>query len=936
MTMTSDLSERTSEWRLVGRDRELAVLEHAAARARSGLTTVVLVSGEAGIGKSHLVNTARRSLADAGFRVLHGRAERMEQGLAYASLRQALQTDRRSWPPPAIEATEALEALLDRHDPGEVENPLFRHVYQRATAVLAELCAQSPTVLALDDLHVADADTVDLLALLVRRLPDVPLLLLLSRRNGAAAQATLAIDQLDDLAESGAVVQLPLEPLGREDIEALLTETVGAAPDPTLLAHVARRSWGNPFFVLEVVRALQRAGSVVVDDTGCHLIGDSSELTPLRRRTILERMVPVDDTAREVATAMAAFGRVGLDQLSLLSEITELDRHSVDHGFDQLVEVHVISHRDDGGFGFTHDLVAETLYEELGPATQRRLHGRVAEALRDRRAAGLPVELLELARHLDRSASPGDLAAATDIAAAGDLALRQAPRSAVEWYRRALDLLPTTAVERGAVLVRFAQALRWTGRSDDAAHACHDALALLEDADARDQAFNILGEIALVNGRRDQEATLRLIDAEIDRFGHRPRLLAERAAHQARLAMYGEAEADAEAALAASEPGTMPALQALFHLTHAVSNRGRLDLVRRYNEEQLTQAAQVSRAQLSTMAAWCACHLAVHGEHAEAAPYLEQARRDQTDPRGQLGAGVAELFSAWFGGNWDRAAALGSEMAGFFLMLGHHTLWAVFAHVAAEVALERGDPAPALALDPDKYPLDAEMAPLVLNSRAGAELVGRRTAEARDLLARALDLPCSPATLLCQARMIEACLLDDDRPAAERTLEAMADDVSRMDRRLAQVVLPLCEAQVRPDTDVTDALATAADMGLPFYEARLHLVLGERGIDPRGNLTAALALVDRLDAAPWRLRIAREMRRQGLPVPRRSTIAGELTESEQQIAQLVAAGYKNKEIADELCFSIKTVQTYLSRVYEKLGVRSRVELTRAMQEQRPA
>ena len=273
--MTSDLSERTSEWRLVGRERELAVLDDAATAARGGRTTIVIVSGEGGIGKSHLVGTALQMLTAQGFRVLHGRAERMEQGLAYASLRQALQADRSSWPATAAESADALEELLDHHDPSD-NSPLFRHVYQRATAVLAELCAQQPTVLALDDLHVADADTVDLLAMLARRLPGVPLLLLLSRRNGSAAHATLALDHLDDLADSGAVVQLPLEPLDKADVEALVVHTLGAPPDPMLLAHVTRRSWGNPFFVLEVVRALQRAGSVVVDEAGARLIDETA------------------------------------------------------------------------------------------------------------------------------------------------------------------------------------------------------------------------------------------------------------------------------------------------------------------------------------------------------------------------------------------------------------------------------------------------------------------------------------------------------------------------------------------------------------------------------------------------------------------------------------------------------------------------------------
>jgi DNA-binding CsgD family transcriptional regulator len=348
------------------------------------------------------------------------------------------------------------------------------------------------------------------------------------------------------------------------------------------------------------------------------------------------------------------------------------------------------------------------------------------------------------------------------------------------------------------------------------------------------------------------------------------------------------------------------------------------------------QASTMSLAQQSTIAGFAAAHLAVHAELAEAARFLEQAEIDPSDPRGQVGASIATLYSGWFGGDWDRAASLGREMASLFLALGHYTLHAVSAHVHAEVALERGDPAPALALDPDQHPLDAETAPLLLNARAGGELAARRVSAARELLEQALELPAGPGTLLVRARLIETCLAADDRRGAEVALDDLIASVATMDRRLADVTVAISAAQVHPDTDVDAALAMASAMGLPFHEARLRLVLAERERDAREHLNAALVLVDRLDAAPWRQRIAREMRRQGLTVPRRSTTAGELTESEQQIALLVAEGLKNREIADELCYSIKTVQTYLSRVYEKLGVRSRVELTRVLQEQRSA
>jgi DNA-binding NarL/FixJ family response regulator len=103
-----------------------------------------------------------------------------------------------------------------------------------------------------------------------------------------------------------------------------------------------------------------------------------------------------------------------------------------------------------------------------------------------------------------------------------------------------------------------------------------------------------------------------------------------------------------------------------------------------------------------------------------------------------------------------------------------------------------------------------------------------------------------------------------------------------------------------------------------------------RGRDPKHNLITALTLFDTLDAAPWRQTVATELRRQGLPVPRRASTSGELTQAERQIAELATEGLTNREIAARLSYSTKTVQAYLSRAYEKLGVHSRVELTRVL------
>jgi DNA-binding CsgD family transcriptional regulator/tetratricopeptide (TPR) repeat protein len=918
---------------IVGRDADRATLDAAAARARSGRATVVVLIGEAGIGKSLLLSDALRRFGAEGCTVLSGRAERMEQGIAYASLRQAVVGTPREWPAGVDKLAEQLVSAFDRPEDGDNSQLSFRRVYQSATRLVAELCLRGPTVLAVDDVHVADADTMNLLALLARRLWDAPLLIVLSRRTDPVVGSMLVIDELTDGPNGeDAVVQLPLASLDRDSMKALVESTLGSAAAEGLVDHVAQRSGGNPFFALETLHALRNTGSVAQTDGISTLIDEQAELTPTRRRAILERIVPVDDSARSVAMAMAAFGHVSLAQLPLLSEIADLDIERVEHGFDQLFEVHVICRRDDCGFGFTHDLVAETLYEELGPAARRRLHGRIADALTRQRQRGLIVDTLVLAKHLDRSAEPGDVEAALSIAAAGDETLGQAPRSAVRWYQRALLLLPAQAPERAPILLNLAQGLLWASSPNEAVAVCREALDLVTEPRDRSRAIAKLGDVASVSGRRAHEEVIQLIDAEISREGTSASLLAVRCAQLTQLGRYDEAAADAETVLDLSRPSTVTSIQALFQLAHIAHCRGRVDRIRKYTAMQFEQAAGMSSAARGFVSAWAALHMAAQGHLEEAAQYIEQARgASRAGPSTRTGLVLAELFAGWNGGQWTRTREYAREAAGEFLVLGQLTSYAPSAYIHAEIAVEQGDIGPALAIDPERYAVGPETGELLFTARAAGELAGGRPDVARLLVERALAMPPGPGTFRIHLRYVETLLALEDHRTVERALEEFVAYVATMDRPLADIVLALCIELARPGSaDLDAALGSSTQLGLPFFEARLRLMLGQRGTDPKHNLVTALSLFDSLDASPWRQRVATELRRQGLPVPRRASTSGELTQSERQIAELATEGLTNREIAAQLSYSTKTVQAYLSRVYEKLGVHSRVELTRVL------
>jgi DNA-binding CsgD family transcriptional regulator len=198
-------------------------------------------------------------------------------------------------------------------------------------------------------------------------------------------------------------------------------------------------------------------------------------------------------------------------------------------------------------------------------------------------------------------------------------------------------------------------------------------------------------------------------------------------------------------------------------------------------------------------------------------------------------------------------------------------------------------------------------------------------------LDRALALPSTAASSRIRWRQIDACRADGDPEGAAAALALMREELVGTSSPVLEVVLALCEELVEPGHDLTGAIAATAELKLPFVEGRLRLLAGrQRGPDAKAQLLAALARFDEMEARPWRQRVARELRRQGLPVPRRGNTSRQLTESEEQIARLVVDGLSNREIANELCYSVKTVQAYLSRVYTKVGVRSRVELTRLL------
>ncbi|MET0908725.1 MAG: AAA family ATPase, partial [Ilumatobacteraceae bacterium] len=375
------------------RARELGVLLAAARPVNERGYRSVLVNREAGIGKTHLARTAADRLREDGVTVAWGRADPVERSVPYAAIAQVL------------------AALPGRHEllhrGAERPGDAVRHEVSLPVArALEEACATGPLAVVVDDLHHADEDTLVLLGFLVRRMVDHPISWIMTVRPHLADPSPALNARLHGLREDSRLDELPLGALDHASVAQLADATVGHPLDDDARDVVVRRASGNPFFAIQVALSLAEAGTV--DDGSARAVGSVS-----RRAALLERVVPLGADARAVGRAVAVFGDIDLDQLDVLADHLDEDRDRVEDGFDRLVRADLLRARGDR-FEFTHDLIRETLYEDLPPVTRMELHlqaGRVSERVyRD----DLGPHLAAIAHHFAQAAPLGDVGPAID------------------------------------------------------------------------------------------------------------------------------------------------------------------------------------------------------------------------------------------------------------------------------------------------------------------------------------------------------------------------------------------------------------------------------------------------------------------------------------------------------------------------------------------
>jgi len=437
---------------LVGRDDQLAALDGVLAGARGGRGRVTLVAGEPGIGKTRLAEEAARRAAVAGMQVAWGRCHEGDGAPAFWPWAQVLRQLAGELAPGQLTAMLGPAAAWLRQlmpelaGPGPSAGPLpiadlgaARFQLNQAVAgLLRRLAEVRPLLVVVDDLHWADVPSLSLLAFLAGEVGDAGLVVVGTYRDGEVTAGRPLADTLGALAREPVVERIALGGLDRADVARLIGRTIGGRPAEPLVAAVADRCGGNPFFITELLRLLQSEHQMAAPDATAAARHD----IPVGVRDVLRARLARLPAQTSTFLMVAAVAGRGFD-LDLIEAVTGLDDEAALDAAEAAVLAGLVLEDDRaaGRYRFAHALVRETIYEDISRARRARLHARVVDALVTTRGPE-PEPAAEMAYHCWQAAPViGAGRALPHLLRAGEQAVAQlAYEAADEQFERALEL----------------------------------------------------------------------------------------------------------------------------------------------------------------------------------------------------------------------------------------------------------------------------------------------------------------------------------------------------------------------------------------------------------------------------------------------------------------------------------------------------------------
>jgi ATP/maltotriose-dependent transcriptional regulator MalT len=918
---------------IVGREGELAAIERLLASEEPGLAAIVL-EGEPGIGKTTLWQAAFDFAARQSVEALSCRPVEAEAKLALASLSDLLS--------PLVDAGLAelpepqrvtLEVTLLRSAP-HGSPPDARAVATATHSLLRARSARGPFLIAIDDVQWLDRSSAAALSFALRRLADVPVRVLLCVRVDQSSSPSP--DPLDLRRNVPGVECLRLGPVSLGGLHHLLKDQLGQVLPRPMLQRVAEASEGNPLLALELARALLELGARPGP-------GEPLPVPETLAALLNARLRRLPAAAREALLAAAALSH---PEASLISEALGRTSHA---GLDSAEQAGII-HVRDGLVRFDHPLFASTLYSNASPAKRRGLHRLLADVV------GEPEEQ---ARHLALAAAGPDADVAHLLDDAADQArLRGAPSAAAELMELSLQLTADVdeVPRRTVKLAGFLNAAGDVARSEA---VLQQAIPGLPRGLARAEAILLYGVI--VSEPTDHAKSIEWCLEALEEAAADPVL-------EARIHIY-----------LAQSFGDLDEQRSVVHARKAVELLGPVDHGLTYanalqalaqaellaglppNEQAIDEAMAIeereARGRFGADLMFVPAFWASHCDDFQTAYTRFQAYLDLAEDVGDeavrpyLLGHLAETECQH--GRWDSAVRHAEESVAYAEQVGqrgHARFMAMYS--SACVAAFRGklEEADAIAeqLD-DAFAQPNERGRVFLLSLRGFVELSRGDLAAADRHYASADAILAaigirePARFRFHGDHVEAVIGLGDLERAEAMVERLAERAKVFPRpwtlaigarargllRVAHGDLEEGEAAFR------DALVENRRLSMPFELARTHLVLGQL-LRRRGRRRAAVEELERartifaeLGAPLWAARTESELRR--IPM-RRKARDDTLTPTEERVAELAAAGRTNREVAQALFISPKTVEANLSRVYRKLEIRSRAELGARMAE----
>jgi DNA-binding CsgD family transcriptional regulator len=912
--MSTAVTGRPAEFRAV------AEFLQSAAERQSGL----VIEGEAGIGKTTLWLAALEQARERGFRVLYARVGPTDCVLAYAAVADLLGDVGPGvfTALPDVQRLAVDRVLMRAGGDGPATN---QHVVAAALAsVVNHLAEVAPVLVAVDNMQWLDPSSQTVVALAASRFKGRVGLLLTERSDHESGDTVSWLR----LARPDGVKRIRIGPLSLGGLHALISTRLRRSFARPTMVQIAEISGGNPFFALELARAI---------DAG------AAATRPVMPATLAELMrLRIGDMDRDTRRVLLGTASVADATVGLLARVTDTSAERVRQLLDEPRSKGIIT-IDGDAVRFAHPLLGRSVYTDASPAERRAMH----------RALARTVMLPELkARHMALAATSADPATlrAIDAGAAAARA-RGAPAAAAELLELAIGLGGDEPARRIHAAAHHFQA----GDTQRALAVIAPAVEQLESGAARAAALNLLAAVRIHNNSFVQ--AVELLTEALDNVGDNRELR----------------------------------VQTTLLLCYAQLNAGQFDESLRNAREAVTQAGEIDRPALTSqaLATWvtvsCMCGYGVDEPSLQRALELE-------DPDGDIpiafrASANNALTLAWTG-RLDDASAQMSVVRRLCIDRGAETDMMFVAVFSTLIEIWRGRFADAGLLAGEAMERAQQlggdhMRVIAMTVRAAVAAYTGRERDAREAAHEALEfaqrcgsprladwasislgflevslgnyaqaltileplgsrLDVVPGTEIITAGYIpdavEAMVALGRRADAEPLIKALETNGRRLDRPWMLAIGARCRSMsLAAEGDIKTASLMAEQamiehdrLQMPFERARTQLLLGQLQRRQRQKISATATLTEALQAFTdmgnplWADRTRVELTRTKVA----PTHDHALTPSEQQVAELAASGMTNRDVAAALFISPKTVEANLARVYRKLGINSRAELGR--------